>query len=86
MAPAIPQSQKNAARMNARRAWRDCIGDSSTACVMASNLNRRDIGQQYLAEANELAEQLIEYWEQNGVCEPATVFVAGEPGCEGWDE
>lgn len=83
---AIPQSQKNIARSNARKAVRFCVDDAPTAIVMARNLNRREIGQQYLGEADQLSEKLIEYWRVNGVYEPAAIFVAGEPGCEDWDE
>jgi hypothetical protein len=53
---------------------------------MVHALNRRDFGQQFLTEADQLAEELIEHWLENGVCEPPAVFVAGEPTMKDWDE
>lgn len=53
---------------------------------MSHAQNRRDIGQQYLPEADQLAEDLIEHWLEHGVTDPASVFVAGEPTMKEWDE
>jgi len=72
--------------MNARKAWRLCQPDSATAIAMSHSLNRREVGQQFLPEADRLAEDLVEHWLEHGVCDPAAVFVAGEPGMQEWDE
>jgi hypothetical protein len=53
---------------------------------MSHSLNRREVGQQFLPEADRLAEDLVEHWLEHGVCDPAAVFVAGEPGMQEWDE
>lgn len=78
--------QRNLVRTAARKAWRLCQPDSATAIAMAHGQNRRDLGQQFLTEADQLAEELVEHWLECGVCEPAAVFVAGEPGMREWDE
>jgi hypothetical protein len=82
----LSQAQRNLVRTAARKAWRLCQPDSATAIVMAHAQNRREVGQQFLAEADQLTEDLIEHWLELGVCEPAAVFVSGEPGMQEWDE
>jgi hypothetical protein len=84
--PPLSPQQRNTVRTGTRKAWRLCQPDSATAIAMAHGQNRREIGQQYLPEADRLAEELIEHWLENGVCEPAAVFVTGEPGMREWDE
>ena len=82
----IPQSQKNIVRATARKAWRQCVGDAATAEVLAVELIRREIGGAWIIEANQLAIDLLGYWQENAITEPASIYVAGEPGCGGWDE
>jgi len=86
MASEIPQSQKNRIRLLASKAWRLTAGDSSTAKVLAGRQIEREVGGKWVIAGNQLAEDLIDYWEENGVCEPAAVFVAGEPAMQQWDE
>lgn len=84
--PPIPQSQKNRVRVNALRAWRSTLGDGLNAKVAAERSNERDIGVAWLMDANALAGDLIDYWEENAIAEPSATFVAGEPGMQDWDE
>ncbi len=78
--------QRNEVRLNARRDLRDCPGDLETARVLAQRLNRRDIGRDFLEDADKLSDRLLDYWHDHGICEPSSVFVTGEPGCEIWDD
>ena len=82
----MSQSQRNLVRTSTRKAWRLCQPDSATAITMAHSLNRREIGQQFLPEADQLSEDLIEHWLEHGIEDPASVFVAGEPTMKKWDE
>ena len=82
----LSQAQRNQVRTGARKAWRLCQPDLATAIAMAHTLNRREPGQQFLLESDQLAEDLIEHWLEHGVCDPASVFVAGEPTMSDWDE
>jgi len=85
MAP-IPQSQKNRVRTIARNAWAVAIGDADTAAVIAGKNIDREVGGAWVRDGCELAESLLDYWATHGISEPSAVFIAGEPGCEGWDE
>lgn len=84
--PPIPQSQKNRVRLNALNALRLNVGDAFAAKSMARRQNEREVGGAWVNDANELSDDLIDYWEKNGICDPAAVFVAGEPGMQDWDE
>lgn len=84
--PTLSQAQRNTVRTSTRKAWRFCQPDNATATAMAHTLNRRELGQQFLPEADQLSEELIEHWLEHGVTDPAAVFVAGEPGMQNWDE
>jgi len=86
MASDIPQSQKNRIRLLASKAWRLTAGDASTAKVLAGTTIEREIGGKWVIAGKQLGEDLIDYWEEHGVCDPASVFVAGEPSMQGWNE
>jgi len=87
----IPQSQKNIVRTIARKAWRLGVDESgrnnaTTAEQVANRDILREIGGAWIVEASELASDLLMYWQANKITEPASIYVAGEPGCGGWDE
>jgi hypothetical protein len=82
----IPQSQKNIVRLITLKAWRRSNREMASAESIAHNDMPRDVGACFLEPANELATNLLRHWDKNKIYEPAAVFVAGEPGCEGWDE
>jgi hypothetical protein len=81
----IPQSQKNIVRNVSRRAWmKFTVAESAKDCSI--DQIARSVGTKFVKQSNQLSSELIDYWDRNKISEPASVFVAGEPGCEGWDE
>lgn len=86
MAPPIPQSQKNIVRNIARRAWRTANCDAALANKEIDQRIGREIGGAWVLEGRRIAGDLIDYWEENGITDPAAVFVAGEPGMQNWDD
>jgi hypothetical protein len=82
----IPKSQQNLARLHALKGWTRTVGNAPKAKALAEQQNQRFIGNEWIDDANQLSSDLIDYWEENGISEPAAVFVAGEPTMQGWDE
>jgi hypothetical protein len=80
MAAPIPPSQRNVVRTLARKAWRLAQGDVETAGQIVEKQIGREIGGAWVLEGNRLAVELLEHWKRHGIEDPASVFVAGEPG------
>jgi hypothetical protein len=53
---------------------------------MACDRVRLVAGSDYIRDGEALAVKLLRYWDANGIFEPESIFVAGEPGFDGGDE
>lgn len=75
----IPDSQRMLARNIARRAWSEAIGNSARSKDLLGGYLSREIGQGWLREATDIAELLIDHWDENAVTSPTIEWIEGEP-------
>jgi hypothetical protein len=75
----IPDSQRMLARNIARRAWRESMCNGDRAKDLLGGYLSREIGQGWLREATDIAEMLIEHWDELDVHHPTVHWVEGEP-------
>lgn len=76
-------------RSNARDAWQQANGDPERAKEIAAERLRSDpgsiIGAILLGLAIKLAYEIIMFWFNNRVSEPAATYLASEPGYRGYE-